>query len=177
VLCTILVEKLGITTVEDVNAHTVGSLGLVTNYTSSPTSWSRSSNLDVFKLTESADLPPTFMIVGMGFNLLNDEIKPKALFQVDALRESNYGFNLPQGMTMSAVQETAIYMQHFTESREYVTERLRQLGIGNAVDVNIFKMKPKTGFSFNTPPRKTRLPSSSIPSCTRSVFSESTSAI
>ena len=142
-----LVEKLGLLTLEDLSKHTVGSLSHLLN--KKPTENGVKMLKDVFNIDSKPELASAFMCVGKGYNILNDEMKPFALFSMDegTLQETGFGIKIPRGMELSTIHESETFMEHFEEEEKYVQNRLTQLSVNANVDWSIFKMKARGGFS------------------------------
>ncbi len=126
------------------------SIGSISHLLKKPLSESATEMLkEVFGLEPKQMLASAFVCVGNGYNILNDEIKPFALFKMDkdTLQETSYGIKIPKGMELSTIQESETFMEHFKENREYIENRLNQLGVSADFDVKLFKMNPRGGFS------------------------------
>jgi len=142
-----LVEKLGLLTLADLSKHTVKSIGHLLK--KKPTENVMKMLKDVFNIGSKQEMAIAFMCVGKGYNILNDEMKPFALFSMDEenLQETGFGIKIPKGMELSTIHESETFMEHFEEEEKYVQNRLTQLGVNASVDWSIFKMKARGGFS------------------------------
>ena len=91
------------------------------------------------------------MSVGSGFNILNDEIKPAALFKMspEKAKQAFYGIQLPKGFEMTKVNQSETFMEHFESKDEFVAKRLSQLNINLDCDLKLFSIKCRGGFSLS----------------------------
>jgi len=50
-------------------------------------------------------------------------------------------------MELSKIQQSETYMEYFEDEKSYVEKRLAQLNVSIGIDLGLFKMKPRGGFS------------------------------
>ena len=106
-----------------------------------------------YSLHEGSETPKVFLSVGSGYSILTDEIKPMALFNMDApnLQKSTFGLWLPKGIEMTKVNNSQTFMEQFSDEGDYVKNRLTQLGVNIEVDLKLLNMKSISGFSVHKP--------------------------
>ncbi len=106
---------------------------------------------EVFKVQSRNTMLDAVLCVGKGFNVLNDALRPSAIFEpADKGTPSPYGITIPPGMTMKRVQQSEIYMEHYEDDESYVRNRLAQLSINGDVDFKLFSMRPRGGFTIQS---------------------------
>ncbi len=145
-ISTDLVEKIGLTNSNDLKQYTIGMLNQLLSKSLSPFGVEMMGN--VFGVQSSSVTLEAAMCVGKGFNVLNDALKPSAIFEtINKAAVSQYGITIPPGVTMKKVQESEIYMENYEDEQSYVKSRLVQLNINADVDYKLFSMKTRGGFT------------------------------
>ena len=141
-----MVEQLGLLTLNDLKEHSIESLNYLLKKELSQSGVQMLK--EIFDLG-SKKLYSIFMCVGNGYNILNDEIKPFALFKMneEPLQDTLHGVRIPKGMELSKIQQSETFMEHFEEEGLYIRNRLTQLGITADVDIGMFKMKSRSGIT------------------------------
>ncbi len=144
-----LVERIGLTTKEEVKQYKIGGLNLLLSKPLSPFGAGMMKHL--FEIHSEGDMPQTVLGVGKGYNIITDKWNPSAIFEAtDKGEHSLYGILIPPGMTINKVSVTESYMENHKDKESYVNRRLAQLNVSADVDYTLLRMTTRGGLSIQS---------------------------
>ena len=84
--------------------------------------------------------------MGKGYDVLSDQVKTLDIFE-SGKTYTEMGFKVPEGFSLSRVNQKETFENHFEDTASFAQERLNQLGLGGQVDPNLLTLKARAGFS------------------------------
>lgn len=106
---------------------------------------------EIFTLRQDTVVPSIVHDLGKGYNLINDTLLPSCIFKKnlheESLVQTQFGFMLPQGITLRPLFESTSYMESFANADDYAKHRLSLLSVNMKVDTSLLNMKPRPGFN------------------------------